>query len=93
MCSPELVNTLEHPTRCLPLSECQPGDWEDARFVYEWRKREGTQHYQPLLIGERGRSPFDESRFDLTRPVWEFQRRHSPRSGDLGCHAVWVRLA
>ena len=51
MCSPELVNTLEHPTRCLPLSECQPGDWEDARFVYEWRKREGTQHYQPLLIG------------------------------------------
>jgi hypothetical protein len=84
---------LTKPTRCLPLSECRVGDWEDARYVYEWRKREGIQRYLPLLIGERGRSPFDESRFDLARPVWEFQRRHSPRFGDLGCHAVWVRVA
>jgi hypothetical protein len=87
------MTTLDYATRCAPLSECRIGDWEDARFVFEWRKREGIQRYQPLQIGERGRSPFDEARFDHARPIWEFQRRHSPRAGDLGAHAIWQRIA
>jgi hypothetical protein len=83
----------ENPPRCMNLSECRIGDWEDARFVYEWRQLDGSQRYQPLLIGERGRSPFDEARFDPSRPVWEFRRCLSPRTQDLGIHSVWQRIS
>ena len=76
----------------MDLLECRVGDWEDARFVAEWRMRDGIQLYQPLEPGERGRSPFDESRFNPARPIWEFQRCLSPRTDDLGAHAVWKRI-
>ncbi|WP_193214057.1 hypothetical protein [Luteolibacter marinus] len=87
--------TAVHPSppRCVPLAECRIGDWEDSRFVTEWFRREGIQRFQPLDLGERGRSPFDELRFDHSRPVWEFQRCHSPRADDLGSHAVWRRIS
>ena len=75
------------------LSECRIGDWEDARFVYEWRRLDGNQRYQPLTMGERGRNPFDEARFDFSKPVWEFRRCLSPRRDDLGLHSVWMRVS
>lgn len=77
----------------MSLPECRIGDWEDAKFVYEWRQRDGTQRYQSLTIGERNRSPFDESRFDYSRPVWEFRRELSPRTEDSGLHSIWMRIA
>ena len=55
--------------------------------------REGVQLYQPLALGERGRSPFDETRFDYGSPVWEFRRCLSPRADDLGGHSVWKRIS
>ena len=58
----------------------------------EWILREGIQRYQPLQLGERGRSPFDETRFDYSRPIWEFRRCLSPRADDLGARAVWKRI-
>ncbi len=81
------------PPRCTTLAECRLGDWEDSRFVREWILREGIQRYQPLQLGERGRSPFDETRFDYSRPIWDFRRCLSPRADDLGGHAVWKRIA
>jgi hypothetical protein len=80
------------PPRCMELHECRVGDWEDARFVREWSLRDGLQRYQPLALGERGRSPFDESRFDFSRPVWEFRRCLSPRASDAGAHSIWRRV-
>ncbi|MCW1926404.1 hypothetical protein OKA05_27885 [Luteolibacter arcticus] len=81
------------PPRCTTLPECRPGDWEDARYVREWSLREGVQRYQPLALGERCRDPFDEARFDYSRPIWEFKRCLSPRADDLGGHSVWKRIS
>jgi len=90
-CSYELM-MIALPPRCMELHECRVGDWEDARFVREWSLRDGLQRYQPLALGERGRSPFDESRFDFSRPVWEFRRCLSPRASDAGAHSIWRRV-
>ena len=56
--------------------------------------KRGIQWYQPLQEGDGRNDPFDESAFELSRPVWRFERCPDPGRTVLGRPLpVWRRIS
>lgn len=86
-CPPGFVAVLEN---------CRIGDWELTGMVFEWWGRRGIQWFQPLREGDGRSDPFNEADFDMSRPVWRFERCPHPdrMSSQLGKPlSVWKRIS
>ncbi len=76
------------------LEKCRVGDRIPAGMVFAWWGKRGIQWYQPLQEGDGRNDPFDESAFELPRPVWRFERCPDPGRTVLGRPLpVWRRIS
>ena len=94
-----MIATLDEsppPSLTALLEHCEVGDWEPTGMVFEWWGRRGIQWYQPLREGDGRSDPFDESAFDMARPIWRFERCPHPdrMASQLGRPlSVWKRIS